>query len=465
MCKGKKPRGSVSLFLAMTVSIFLMLGVVLIEGARENTMLLQAEVVLDSSVNSALGEYHKGLWEDYGLLFIDCSYKSSQPSYESLSQHIMDAADKNLGQGSGWLSMTMEECSVSQVVLATDDGGAAFYQQAVEAARAETGIAFLEMILPYLSQTEELVVTGETILGTGSSLDAAIEEANGQEIEVQPEVWGQDEKGNSVLEQEAQYETVDITSPVQSIVETSEEFILSQVLSGRSASSLSIDVSKTVSNRSLAVGLGSKDWDESITDKLFFMYYLYSYMGNYREPAEGESLQYSMEYILAGKDSDRKNLASAVSRIFLIRLADNYALTLQSGERIAAAEVAAIAATALVPYLEPVVKQAFLLYWSYQDSIRDVQSLLSGEKVALLKSLGLNDLKLDYEQYLMILLLLTGKEKLSMRTMDMIELAVRQTEGNENFRFDACLACCLIQGSFADYSDRTYQTDVSLHYY
>ncbi|MCD8069068.1 MAG: DUF5702 domain-containing protein [Lachnospiraceae bacterium] len=465
MCKGKGVRGSVSLFLALTVSIFLMLAVVLIEGARENTLLLQAEVALDSGVNSAMGEYHKNLWEDYGLLFIDCSYKSSLPSYEYLSQHIMAAVDRNLGQSSGWLALTMQDCSVSQVVLATDDDGAAFYQQAVEAAKAETGIAILEQLLPYLTQTEELMVTGESILGTGASLNGAIEEANGQVIEVQPEVWGYNEEGEYVLERDAEYETVDIASPVRSILETSEEFILSQVLSGSSVSSLSIDVSETVSNRNRAEGLGSAEWDDGLTDKVLFLYYVYTYMGNYRDPAGEESLQYSMEYIMAGKNSDRKNLASAVSRIFLLRLADNFAVIQQNAERVAEAEAAAAAATILVPYLEPVVKQAFLLSWSYEDSLEDVRSLLSGEKVALLKSLGLSDVKLDYEQYLMILLLLTGKDRLSVRTMDVIELAVKQTEGNENFRFDGCIASCLIQGSFADDSGRSYQTDVSLSYY
>ncbi|MCD7806401.1 MAG: DUF5702 domain-containing protein [Lachnospiraceae bacterium] len=465
MYKEKAVRGSISLFLALTISIFITFGAVLIESARENTMLLQAEVVLDNSVNSAMGEYHKELWEDYGLLFIDCSYKSGQPGYEYLSQHIMDAAGRNLGQNTGWLSMTMENCSVSQVVLATDDGGAAFYRQAVEAAKSETGISFLEQILPYLSKTEELIVKGETILGTGSSMDEAIENANGQVIEVQPEVWGYDDEGNYVLQQDAEYETVDIASPVRNILETSEEFILSQVMSGGSVSTLGMDGSKTVSNRPLAVGKGKGNWEESIADKLFFLYYVHSYMGNYCEPAEGETLQYSMEYILSGKDTDRKNLASVVSRIFLLRLADNYALIQQNGERVATADATAAAAAVLVPYLQPVVKQALLLYWSYQDSLEDIQLLLAGEKVVLLKSLGLNNLALDYEQYLMILMLLTGEEKLSLRTMDVVELAVKQTEGNGDFRFDACLASCVIRGSFMDAGGRLYQTDITLSYY
>ncbi len=166
-----------------------------------------------------------------------------------------------------------------------------------------------------------------------------------------------------------------------------------------------------------------------------------------------------------GRTQTGKNLASVVSWIFLLRLADNFARIQQDGERVAAAEAAAAAATVLVPYLQPIVKQAFLLCWSYEDSLEDVRSLLSGEKVALLKSLGLNELKLDYEQYLMIFLLLTGENRLSVRTMDMIELAVKQTEGNENFRFDGCIASCLIQGSFADGSSRSYRTDVSLSYY
>ncbi len=466
MYKGKKVRGSVSLFLALTVSIFLALAVVLIESARENTLLLQAEVVLDTSVSSAMGEYHKALWEDYGLLFLDCSYKSSQPSYQNLSQHIQSAAEQNLGTQTGWLALTLTDASVSSVVLATDDSGEVFYKRSVEAARAETGISFLEELLSYVTTAEDLLVQGEALLGAGSSLNDTIEEADGQQIEVTPEEWGYDTEGNYVLTQEAEYEEVDVTSPLQGILNTSEEFILSQVVSDFSqVSSLSLDSAATVSGRSLAAGQGSFTADEEVTDRLFFLYFLYTYMGNYCDPDDEESLQYSMEYILAGKESDRSNLASAVSRIFLIRMADNFMAIQQDADRAAAAELSAAAVTFLVPYLQPVMKQALLLYWSYQDSVEDLQTLLAGGKIPLLKSIGLTDVELTYEQYLMILLLIMGKENLSLRTMDLIELHVRRTDGNESFRFDACLDSCLITGTFEDSAGKTYTTDVGLRYY
>ncbi len=466
MYKGKKVRGSVSLFLALTVSIFLALAVVLIESARENTLLLQAEVVLDTSVSSAMGEYHKVLWEDYGLLFLDCSYKSSQPSYQNLSQHIQSAAEQNLGTQTGWLALTLTDASVSSVVLATDDSGEVFYKRSVEAARAETGISFLEELLSYVTTAEDLLVQGEALLGAGSSLNDTIEEADGQQIEVTPEEWGYDTEGNYVLTQEAEYEEVDVTSPLQGILNTSEEFILSQVVSDFSqVSSLSLDSAATVSGRSLAAGQGSFTADEEVTDRLFFLYFLYTYMGNYCDPDDEESLQYSMEYILAGKESDRSNLASAVSRIFLIRMADNFMAIQQDADRAAAAELSAAAVTFLVPYLQPVMKQALLLYWSYQDSVEDLQTLLAGGKIPLLKSIGLTDVELTYEQYLMILLLIMGKENLSLRTMDLIELHVRRTDGNESFRFDACLDSCLITGTFEDSAGKTYTTDVGLRYY
>ena len=194
MSRERRVNGSVSLFLTLTISVFLALAAVLIESARENTMLLQAETVLDTSVNSAMGEYHKVLWEEYGLLFIDCSYKSSQPSYQNLVQHIQSAADQNLGTGTGWLSMTLTDVNVSSVVLATDDSGTVFYQRGVEAAKAETGISILEQLLAYMTTVEELIAQGETLLGMGSSLDDSIEEANGQEIEVLPEVGAMTKK-------------------------------------------------------------------------------------------------------------------------------------------------------------------------------------------------------------------------------------------------------------------------------
>lgn len=48
---------------------------------------------------------------------------------------------------------------------------------------------------------------------------------------------------------------------------------------------------------------------------------------------------------------------------------------------------------------------------------------------------------LSYEDYLRILLCLTDEDTVTMRLMDIMEMDIRQTTGNENFRMDACMDC------------------------
>ena len=73
--------GSISIFLALTITVMLSFCMVLIESARENAMLLKADMIFDTGVRSLMAEYHQKLWEDYDLFYVDCSYGSSVPDY------------------------------------------------------------------------------------------------------------------------------------------------------------------------------------------------------------------------------------------------------------------------------------------------------------------------------------------------------------------------------------------------
>jgi len=46
---------------------------------------------------------------------------------------------------------------------------------------------------------------------------------------------------------------------------------------------------------------------------------------------------------------------------------------------------------------------------------------------------------LGYEDYLRILMYFTDLEKVTFRFMDLMEMDIRRTEGNEYFRLDGCL--------------------------
>ena len=113
----------------------------------------------------------------------------------------------------------------------------------------------------------------------------------------------------------------------------------------------------------------------------------------------------------------------------------------------------------LVPEAADALTDLILLAWAYGESVSDTVRLLAGERVPLTKNSsdwkmplwGLISIKANarptgqkgagfsYEDYLRVFLAVENKTTKCMRAMDVIEMNLRQTEGNRNFRMDGCV--------------------------
>ena len=167
--------------------------------------------------------------------------------------------------------------------------------------------------------------------------------------------------------------------------------------------------------------------DNSYTSGILFGQYLLKKLGNYRRPAAA-GLNYQVEYILGGKNSDRENLKSVAGKLLVIRQGVNMAYLLSdSGKRIQVETLAlAIASGFLIPPAAAVIEAALIFCWAFAESILDVRELFAGGHVPLIKNssdwqLSLSNLpnildKLDssrkdagngmsYEDYLQVLLM------------------------------------------------------------
>ena len=174
------------------------------------------------------------------------------------------------------------------------------------------------------------------------------------------------------------------------------------------------------------------------------------------------SLDYQIEYILAGKDSDIENLKNIVHRLLLLREGVNFAYAVANADMRKQAGILALALTAGVgvPGLTAAVRAALLLAWAYGESLLDVRTLLAGGKVPLAKTADTWKLSLEnlenletvltecdqgggkgqsYVDYLRILLCLGGKDKYPLRALDMSEGVLRQA-GQKNARADHWVA-------------------------
>ena len=218
----------------------------------------------------------------------------------------------------------------------------------------------------------------------------------------------------------------------------------------------------------------SEDDEETIAqataNKVIFGQYVLGHFGNAVEIKEDTALDYEVEYILGGKDSDVGNLKVVVNRIVALRSSLNFISILQDSEK---KNEAYALATAMVgftgmPLLITAFQMLILTAWSTAEAITDVKALLEGEKVPTIKSasqwnLSIEGFKnftgkdietvsyesgLDYEDYLRVLLAMQGKQKQYYRTMDVIQLNMCLNE-NEDFRMADCMVSAQISAAFS----------------
>lgn len=170
-------------------------------------------------------------------------------------------------------------------------------------------------------------------------------------------------------------------------------------------------------------------------------------------------LRSEIEYLVYGNKSDAANEAAVYATIFAERLANNM-IVLYAEEKInaachGAAAAACAASMGIVP--EPVFFWIFLTAWATAETVIEMDYLISGGyKIPLIKTTNQILLTIDvgnmsgengqglishygesgvfvsYEDYLLLLLLIKGRDKRIMRTADLIEMNMKKN-GEEDF--------------------------------
>ena len=201
---------------------------------------------------------------------------------------------------------------------------------------------------------------------------------------------------------------------------------------------------KYPSHRKLKKGEGGTDPETNILTDIIFDEYLLEKLPDYTDGGGGDSLNYAVEYVLAGKESDIQNLEYVVNRLLVIREALNFIYLqkdIQKQEEAYTLAAALVGVTGIPPLIEA-AKTGILMAWAFQESTNDVSALLEGKKVPLMKSAATwnqeSDQGISYQDYLRLLLLTQKREKKTMRTLDLIENRIRIMKDCPNFRIDNC---------------------------
>ena len=83
---------------------------------------IKAEAITDSSVKSAFSEYSKRVFDNYGILGVDTTYKGKTGSIELFERHIKEYMEESLSgdKDNIFMKITNTSCSVEKQMLLSD---------------------------------------------------------------------------------------------------------------------------------------------------------------------------------------------------------------------------------------------------------------------------------------------------------------------------------------------------------
>ena len=441
-----KERGSITLFLALILSLLLSLVCTSIESVRMASARTQILNSMDIGLYSVFGQYDRKLLEEYDLFALDGSMGGGQLNLAKICDNLESYMKPVLKQNSQKLEL--HQSGLTGYRLLTDECGEVFYQQIVQYMQETLGSQGVQLLLNKMSdrerKTEEADLKAKQA-ETGGSIDrydSEMNQASQKSRQAAQEAENRQQQEGQISTQPAPTQP-QADNPISIIKRIMKMGILELVLPpGREISTRTVSKDTMVSGRQLQQGMEMPDGvtaDSSYTSGVLFQQYLMNHLGNYTDPSK-ESLAYQMEYVFGGRDNDIDNLKSVASKLLFIREGVNFACLMADNVKRTEAQAlaAAIASGFLVPPAAVVIESALLLCWAFAESVLDVRELFAGGKIPLVKTSadwqislsnlsslmeGLDSMRknnehgLSYEDYLQVLILPVSKEKKVMRAI------------------------------------------------
>lgn len=477
--KGKKAKGSITVFLSLSSVLFLSLIFSVIESARIQGARAQAANVTDMGNYSLFGEYEKKLLEDYEIFSVDGSYGTGDFSIDRVNGHLQKFLSYNVDPKQERLAglcfdpwrLQLENSEIKEYALLSDQGGENFYQQAVAYMKETLITGSVGKLAGRYRDAKRAEEKQKEYKQRKIVSDQEMEQLQRQEEEKKAELEQQrklareeaEAAGEIVIMEENPAEQVKRENPLKMVNRLKKKSILEIVCGRKRVSEKKVVKKEFASGRRKKEGtMKLKKEHGGLTSDLLFREYLLDRFPNYLSEETGWKLEYQAEYLIAGKRSDRENLKAVVQRLLLVREGLNYLYCV--GNTQMSSEAGALAGLLIgwtgIPALVSVLKHGLLMGWAYGESLMDVRILLDGGKIPLnktpdtwkvtLEQLGSLDQLLEngsrgsqeglsYRDYLRILFYLQSVSGQKKRALDLIELNLKLAPGLSNFQVDHCV--------------------------
>lgn len=435
-------KGHITVFLCLIMTVTCSLVYTVVEGCQMQALKWKMEVRTELDTNYALSYYNSVLRDRYGVFFLS---GMDSDKLSNLLEDCSEESDTRQADSSDYLGIEITDIGVDKVLLATDENGRPFFDQAVKAEYQYLGEDVSSLVEDFLSWT--------SLIEKADKKEAEGEVIKNQEVEIDPE---------TKIDKAEKKKAEKLTNPAD-VAEELKEDQNDCWFGNTSLSKKKVKTSTALSKRKRNKGNLTYEADKSTSqiDKVLFLSYLMRHFSTYSDPNEEGSLSYEIEYILKGKSSDKKNIESVATDILAIREACNFLYLVSNQEM---KQQAGVLATALTGYLGngaiiKVTEYLILFAWAGAEGVLDVKNLLQGEAVPLMKDkktwqLSLTGMKdtssimserkesedgLTYDDYLKLLLYSAGQQKLILRSMDVMEWEVQRITEDTGFQMDECV--------------------------
>lgn len=444
-------RAEITVFLSFLLLIVLSFSLGICQVSLLQEQKTVARIDTDHAVFSAFAGFHRPLFHRYHIMsfYLNGENEENQQSLVHEIEQFDPSASRH---------------EIPEFQLMTDLSAAAFYEQAVGYSKKRYGIDAASKLIGLKSKWEEQDIMSEQARSSYNNRTAIPESAVSDSSEDDTVPLDDSVKDKQNLE--------DINRVIN--LKGLAKYVLK---TDQSVSYTETNLSRLPSHRSLKTGRGIFPVASvsDLTSKAMFIIYAQNHFtcltdsaaSNDSHPSDSVTgspsspLSFQLEYIICGKESDGKNLESVLWKIFFMRLAFNILALKNDTGRLSQAQAyaAAISMLILMPEAAESIKETLLLAWAMGESVVDLRSLCDGYKIPLNKtssqwSLSLPELftlsstvdtkrglslkeGFSYTDYLRGLLLLSKKDTLCLRSLDMIELSL--SDDSQPFLADHCL--------------------------
>lgn len=485
--------GNITVFSALSLMLITSFLFALLEAGRVYGLSVVADRKTQIAIESVYAQYQPTLFDTYHILGLDGTFATEAFSPDCFEMSLDVYLRKNLQERNSvdFFRLNPHDIELQDYQLLTDGKGKVFEKAVSFYMQSKITADVVDKLLLQYKNTSDVAADTQAHDGVEKA-DSAILEAKKEEetgktegTEVQStdsEIDNNTERtesidtgaGNAAVQEEpksAQEEPVE--NPIDIVMALKREILLNFLLgSNVTLSDKEADFSNSVSCRKLQQGTAEDNVDTSFMDKCLMAEYIDETFCDYTNPADKRKLSYELEYILCGHNSDKANLESTLNRLLLLRQSANFLYLLKDPvkwkETLATAT--SLAGSSGNPVVIKVVQIGVAAAWAYVESVLDIRALLAGDKISLIKSSAewTTDTKnilssvssggkaknckkgLSYQQYLKGLLFLESVKKLAYRSMDLMEIEIRESG------YPYCRMDCVIRKTVCNVS---YQAD------